>query len=73
MNRATTSPQTLPGAAQPATPSTTGEGGYFTDYERERLKYWQVIVADMPPMTQDEIDRVAEVFRQIDAERKATP
>lgn len=73
MNRATTPPQTRGGAAQPATSSTTGEGDYFTEHERERLKYWQAVVADMPPMTQDEIERVAEVFRQIDAERKATP
>lgn len=50
-----------------------GESDYFTAHERERLKHWSTVVADMPPMTQDEIERVAEVFRQIDASRNATP
>lgn len=51
----------------------TEEDRYFTEEERAGLVYWRAIVADMPPMTQEEIDRVAEIFRRIDARRHATP
>ena len=44
---------------------------YFTAEEREGLAHWRAIVADMPPMTQEEIERVAAIFRRNDARRKA--
>lgn len=62
MNRAMTNP----GVA-------TESGGYFTEEEQAGLEHWRAIVADMPPITQDEIDRVAAIFRRIDARRRAAP
>jgi hypothetical protein len=59
-------------------PETTTAGGeptrddYFTEEERAGLAHWRVIVADMPPMTQEEIERVAGIFRRIDARRNTT-
>ncbi|TWP43513.1 hypothetical protein FKR81_42350 [Lentzea tibetensis] len=55
--------------------NTTAAGGdptrddYFTEEERAGLEHWRAIVADMPPMTQDEIERVAAIFRRTDARR----
>ena len=35
----------------------------------ERLRYWQAVCADLPPMTEQEIANVALVMRRIDARR----
>ncbi len=35
----------------------------------ERLRYWQAVCADLPPMTEQEIANVALIMRRIDAQR----
>jgi hypothetical protein len=35
----------------------------------ERLRYWQAVCADLPPMTEQEIANVALIMRRIDARR----
>jgi len=42
---------------------------YFTEEERAGLARWRAIVADMPPMTQDEIQRIGALFRRMDQRR----
>ena len=44
---------------------------YFTAEEQEGLAHWRAIVADMPPMTQEEIERVGALFRRLDERYKA--
>ena len=54
--------------------TTTGgdaaEESYFTAKRRESLEYWRNVVATMPPMTQDEINRIAAILARIDARRR---
>lgn len=54
-----------------AEPTAEGSEGYFSQEELEGLEYWRAIVAEMPPMTQEEIERVAALFNRMDARRNA--
>ncbi|ANZ36207.1 hypothetical protein BBK82_09180 [Lentzea guizhouensis] len=45
---------------------------YFTPEQRESMEHWRKIVATMPPMTQDEINRIGALFSRIDARQRDT-
>lgn len=72
MSRATAPRRSIGDMGEPTATHVTEESSYFTAEERVMLARWRAIVADMPPMTQEEIERVAEVFRRIDAHRDGT-
>ncbi len=57
-----------PQQARDATGS-TDRAADTPEIDWERLRYWQAVCADLPPMTEQEIANVALVMRRIDARR----